>query len=78
MCLAIPVKVIEVYPGEQALADIGGVRKTIDISLVDEVQAGDYVILHVGFAINRLDEAEARKTLAVLAEMGVNPAEVAA
>ena len=78
MCLAIPVKVIEVYPGEQALADIGGVRKTIDISLVDEVQAGDYVILHVGFAINRLDEAEAQKTLALLAQMGVSPAEVAA
>jgi len=49
------------------------VRKEVDVSLVDGVQAGDYVILHVGFAINRLDEAEAQKTLAMLREMGVQP-----
>jgi hydrogenase expression/formation protein HypC len=71
MCLAIPVKVMECLDGDQALADVGGVQKTIDVSLLDGVQPGDYVILHVGFAINRLDEEEARKTLAMLQEMGV-------
>lgn len=71
MCLAIPVKVMECLENDQALADVGGVQKTIDVSLLDRVQPGDFVILHVGFAINRLDEEEARKTLAMLQEMGV-------
>lgn len=73
MCLAIPVKVVELRAADQALVDVGGVRKEIDVSLVEGVQSGDYVILHVGFAINRLDEAEAQKTLAMLREMGVQP-----
>jgi hydrogenase expression/formation protein HypC len=73
MCLAIPVKVIELRAADQALVDVGGVRKEIDVSLVEGVQTGDYVILHVGFAINRLDEAEAQKTLALLREMGLQP-----
>ncbi|AHE98016.1 HypC/HybG/HupF family hydrogenase formation chaperone [Thioalkalivibrio paradoxus] len=73
MCLAIPVKVVELLEAEQALVDVGGVRKEVDVSLVDGVQAGDYVILHVGFAINRLDEAEAERTLSMLREMGVEP-----
>mgnify|MGYP001202310454 FL=1 len=77
MCLAIPVKVVELLEAEQALVDVGGVRKEVDVSLVDGVQAGDYVILHVGFAINRLDEGEAQKTLAMLREMGVQPDEAA-
>lgn len=71
MCLAIPVKVMECLENDQAVADVGGVQKTIDVSLLDRVQPGDFVILHVGFAINRLDEEEARKTLAMLQEMGV-------
>lgn len=70
MCLAIPVKVIECLDAEQALADMGGVQKQIDVSLIDDVQPGDYVILHVGFAINRLNEEEALKTLALLHEFG--------
>lgn len=73
MCLAIPVKVLELRAGDQALVAVGGVHKEVDVSLVDGVQTGDYVILHVGFAINRLDEAEAQKTLALLAEMGMAP-----
>jgi hydrogenase expression/formation protein HypC len=71
MCLAIPVRVVERLPGEQAIVDAGGVRKEIDLSLVDGVEVGDYVLLHVGYAINRLDVAEAHKTLALLQEMGL-------
>ena len=51
MCLAIPVKVVEVLPGQQAIIDLSGVRKEISTALLDSVQVGDYVILHVGYAI---------------------------
>ena len=69
MCLAIPVRVVERLAGDDALVDVGGVRKTISLALVDDVQPGDYVILHVGYAINRLDPEEAAKTLALFAEI---------
>jgi hydrogenase expression/formation protein HypC len=70
MCLAIPVRVAELLDNDMAVADVGGVRKEISVQLVDGVQAGDYVILHVGYAISRLDEAEAQKTLALFEQMG--------
>lgn len=69
MCLAIPVQVIELLPGDQAVVDLGGVRKEISLALVDGVAAGDYVILHVGYALQKLDCDEAEKTLALFAEM---------
>lgn len=69
MCLAIPVQVIELLPGDQAVVDLGGVRKEISLALVDGVAAGDYVILHVGYALQKLDRDEAEKTLALFAEM---------
>lgn len=72
MCLAIPVKVVELREGEQALVDVGGVRKEISLALVDGVAVGDYVILHVGYAIQKLDAEEAEKTLALFAELGEN------
>ncbi|MEV4782073.1 HypC/HybG/HupF family hydrogenase formation chaperone [Burkholderia sp. LMU1-1-1.1] len=68
MCLAIPVRVVEVLPDQQAVIDIGGVRKRISTALIDSVAAGDYVILHVGYAIGKLDEEEARRTLALFGE----------
>lgn len=70
MCLAIPARVTELLPGEQAVVDIGGVQKQISLALLDGIAAGDYVILHVGYAIAKLDEGEAAKTLALFAEMG--------
>lgn len=70
MCLAIPVRVVELLDGGMALVDVGGVRKDISLALVDGIAIGDYVILHVGFAIQRLDPEEAEKTLALFAEMG--------
>ena len=75
MCLAIPVKVVEMRDGDQAMVDVGGVRKEISLALVDGIAVGDYVILHVGFAIQRLDAEEAEKTLALVAELDAVPTE---
>lgn len=69
MCLAIPAKVIEICGEDQARIDIVGVQKEISTALVDNVIVGDYLIVHVGHAIGRLDPDEAEKTLAYLAEM---------
>jgi hydrogenase expression/formation protein HypC len=69
MCLAIPVKIVGLADNEMALADVGGIRKEISLALVDDVKVGDYVIAHVGYAINRLDPEEAEKTLALFAEL---------
>lgn len=69
MCLAIPVKVMSVGDDETAIVDLGGVRKEISLVLLTDVQVGDYVILHVGYALSKLDPEEAEKTLALFAEM---------
>jgi hydrogenase expression/formation protein HypC len=70
MCLAIPVRVVEMPSVETAVVDLGGVRKEISLALVEDVAVGDYVIVHVGFALNKLNAEEAEKTLALFAEMG--------
>ena len=67
-CLAIPAQVIELVDIEHAVVDMGGVRKTISTALVDDLQIGDYVIVHVGYALNRLDPEEAAETLRLIAE----------
>lgn len=69
MCLAIPVQVVELLDDDMAVCDVGGVRKEISLALVDGVAVGDYVIAHVGFAINTLDADEAARTLALFAEL---------
>jgi hydrogenase expression/formation protein HypC len=72
MCLALPVKVIEVgtEPSDEwAVVDLGGVQKRISLALLDGVQVGDYVILHVGYALSKLDPAEAERTLALFAQI---------
>jgi hydrogenase expression/formation protein HypC len=69
MCLAIPVKVIEVGADDTAIVDLSGVKKEISLALLSDVQVGDYVILHVGYALSKLDPEEAEKTLALFAEM---------
>ena len=68
MCLAIPAQIIELVDMEHAVVDMGGVRKTISTALVDDLQVGDYVIVHVGYALNRLDPEEAAETLRLIAE----------
>lgn len=72
MCLAIPTRVVELLPDSQALVDLGGVRKVISLELVDDVAVGDYVIVHVGYALTRLDPDEAARTLALMAEAGID------
>ncbi|MCX7946372.1 MAG: HypC/HybG/HupF family hydrogenase formation chaperone [Hydrogenophilus sp.] len=69
MCLAIPARVIAVGPDDRAVVDLNGTRQEISLALVDGVAVGDYVIVHVGFALQKLDAAEAEKTLSLFAEM---------
>jgi len=70
MCLAIPSLVVELLPNNMARIDMDGVRKDISLSLVEGVSVGDYVIVHVGFALQKLDPDEAAETLALFAELG--------
>ncbi|MFN7346800.1 MAG: HypC/HybG/HupF family hydrogenase formation chaperone, partial [Betaproteobacteria bacterium] len=63
MCLALPVRVVELKGGDAAVVDLGGIRKEISLALVEDVRAGDYVVLHVGYALTKLDPDEAQRTL---------------
>ncbi|MHB1320990.1 MAG: HypC/HybG/HupF family hydrogenase formation chaperone [Acidithiobacillus ferrivorans] len=69
MCLAIPVRVERLLDNELAVVELDGLRKEISLALVDGVREGDYVILHVGYALTRLDPEEAERTLALFAEL---------
>lgn len=69
MCLALPAQITQLLDGQRAMVNLGGVRKEISISLLDTVSVGDYVIIHVGYALTRLDEEEAQKTLRLFADM---------
>ncbi len=69
MCLAVPARVIECLEGDRALIDLEGVRMDISLELLDDVRPGDYVIVHVGYAIGKLDEDEALATLQAMAAM---------
>jgi len=68
MCLAIPAQVVEMVDDEHAVVDMSGVRKLISIALLDELAVGDYVIVHVGYALSRLDPEEAAETLRLFSE----------
>ena len=69
MCLGVPMKIISIN-GTDAVAEIDGVRRDASLMLLDEEMAvGDYVIVHAGFAISRLDEAEALETLELMREV---------
>jgi hydrogenase expression/formation protein HypC len=72
MCLALPARVVELLPESEGLIDIGGVRKRISLELVADLQPGDYVIVHVGYALQKLDPDEAARTLALFAEAGLS------
>ena len=68
MCLAVPAQ-IRSLTDEEAEVDVGGVRRTISVSLTPEARVGDYVYIHAGFAISVLDEAEALESLRLLREL---------
>ncbi len=70
MCLAVPAEVIEVVDATRARVSLGGVVKEIALHLVDGVVAGDYVLVHVGFALGKIDPDEARRTLEALKAAG--------
>jgi len=69
VCLAIPVQVVELLADEMAIVDLAGVRKEVSLKLVDGVRVGDYVIVHVGYALQKLDPAEAERTLLLFEEI---------
>jgi hydrogenase expression/formation protein HypC len=63
MCLAIPARITELIDADRALASLGGIVREINVALVEDPRPGDWVILHVGYALSKLDEAEAVRTL---------------
>lgn len=68
MCLAIPAQVIELLPDDMARISLDGVSKIVSVALVENVAVGDYIVLHVGYALAKIDEEEAERTLALLRE----------
>ncbi|NUR62657.1 MAG: HypC/HybG/HupF family hydrogenase formation chaperone [Catenulispora sp.] len=80
MCLAIPGRLEsreDTYPFPTGVADFGGIRKQVCLAFVPEAAVGDYVLVHVGYAISSIDEAEALRTLEVLRAMDVVETELA-
>jgi hydrogenase expression/formation protein HypC len=72
MCLAIPGQIVEIVDELNRLAkvEVAGVRRNVNVGLLDDAGPGDWVLIHVGFAISQIDEAEAQAALALLEEMG--------
>lgn len=70
MCLAVPVRIEALLPDSMARVSFSGVSKVISVALIDDLSVGDYVILHVGYALSRIDPDEAARSLALLAELG--------
>lgn len=71
MCLAIPARVVAIDPDtDMATVEVGKVRKDISLALVSDVKLDDYVLIHVGYALNKVDPEEAERTLALFAEAG--------
>ena len=69
MCLAVPAQVIAIDKDQMATVEVSGVKRLVALDMVPETQVGDYVVVHVGFALQRLDEKEARQTLALFEAM---------
>jgi len=72
MCLAIPGQIVAVEdsPDQLAMVEVAGVRRRINVGLIDDAKPGDWVLIHVGFAMSRVDESEAMATHRLLVEMG--------
>ena len=67
MCLAVPAQILELDPATAtALVALDGVRRTVSVALVEDVAVGDYVLVHVGYALNKIDPEEAAQTLALI------------
>ena len=72
MCLAIPGKIVEIVDPQNHIAkvNVGGVKRNVNVGMLDNVIVGDYVLVHVGFAMSKVDEKEAEETLRLLQELG--------
>jgi hydrogenase expression/formation protein HypC len=70
MCLAMPMKVLEILEGDEGYAELGGVRRKVSFQLLESVEVGDFVLVHAGFAIARIDEEDARETIDAMDECG--------
>ena len=73
MCLAMPAEVIAIE-GETGRVNLGGIHKEVSLALVEDVNVGDYVLIHVGYALNKISPEEAERTLALFAEVGLGGA----
>lgn len=71
MCLALPARVVDLHDDAMATVSLEGVRKRISLALVDDVAPGDFVLVHVGYALHKVSPEEAERTLAMMAEAGV-------
>ena len=72
MCLSIPAKILAIH-GETATVSVGGNRYTAGLQMLEDAAPGDYVLLHAGFAIQKISDQQARETLELLREMGELP-----
>jgi hydrogenase expression/formation protein HypC len=72
MCLGIPAQIVEQVDPEAGIAkaEISGVRRNVSVALCPEAEVGDWVLVHVGFALSRIDEEQARETIGLLEQMG--------
>jgi len=72
MCLAIPAEVISIdKENDNAVVSLGGIKKQISLALLDEVAIGDYLLIHVGYALSKIEADEAQQTLRLFAEAGM-------
>ena len=74
MCLALPARIVALQDGDNAVVELGGVRKSVSVALTPDAKVGDYVIVHVGHAIGMVDPEEAERTLALFAELAAQEA----
>ena len=72
MCHALPVKIVALTGPDTAKVSLGGIVKEVSVALIDDPKPGEYVVLHVGYALARIDEVEAQRTLALLAAEGAD------
>jgi hydrogenase expression/formation protein HypC len=74
MCLALPARITEIHDDDTATVTLGGVRKQVSLALIEDAAVGDYVVVHVGYALSKVDPAEAERTLALLTDLDAGAA----
>jgi hydrogenase expression/formation protein HypC len=74
MCLALPARITEIHDDDTATVTLGGVRKQVSLALIEDAAVGEYVVVHVGYALSKLDPAEAERTLALLTDLDAGAA----